>query len=74
MKSYRSKTFQPMAVLVLALAGVAGSDYESHAAGNANPASVAELKQTFRDLWLGHIYWVQHAVLDRAVSSSKCNG
>ncbi|MDN5943005.1 MAG: hypothetical protein L0H94_14065 [Nitrospira sp.] len=69
MKSYISKTFQPMAVLMLALAGLAGWDYESHAAGNANPASVAELKQTFRDLWLGHIYWVQHAVLDSVKNS-----
>jgi hypothetical protein len=27
------------------------------------------MKQTFRDLWLGHIYWVQHAVLDSAKTS-----
>lgn len=64
MESVMSKIFQSMAVSVLALAGLAGCDYESHAAGDANPASVAEMKQTFRDLWLGHIYWVQHAVLD----------
>ena len=69
MKSYISKMFQPMAVLVLALAGLAGCDYESHAAGNANSASAAELKQTFRELWLGHIYWVQHAVLDSVKNS-----
>jgi hypothetical protein len=69
MKSYISKMFQPMAVLVFALAGLAGWDYESHAAGNANSASVAEMKQSFRDLWLGHIYWVQHAVLDSVKNS-----
>ncbi|HSL04261.1 MAG TPA: hypothetical protein VK901_12095 [Nitrospiraceae bacterium] len=64
-----SKTFQSIAVLVLVLAGMVGCDFESHAAGAANPARVAEMKQTFRDLWLGHIYWVQHAVLIDATSS-----
>ncbi len=69
MKSHTSKTFQPKAVLVLALAGLVGCDYESHAAGDANPIRAAEMKQDFRDLWLGHIYWVQHAVLDSATNS-----
>jgi hypothetical protein len=69
MENVMSKIFQSMAVSVLALAGFAGCDYESHAAGEANPASVAELKQSFRDLWLGHIYWVQHAVLDSVKNS-----
>ncbi len=69
MESITSKIFQSMAVMILALAGLAGCDYESHAAGDANPASVAEMKQTFRDLWLGHIYWVQHAVLDSMKNS-----
>jgi hypothetical protein len=27
------------------------------------------MRQTFRDLWLGHIYWVQHAVLDSVKNS-----
>jgi hypothetical protein len=27
------------------------------------------MKQAFRDLWLGHLYWVQHAVLDSAKNS-----
>ena len=64
-----SKIFQPMAALVLMLTGLVGCDVESRAAGDANPASVAEMKQTFRDLWLGHIYWVQHAVLDSVKNS-----
>jgi hypothetical protein len=64
-----SKLFQSMAVLILALAGLVGSDGESHAAGEANPVRAAEMKQTFRDLWLGHIYWVQHAVLDSTKNS-----
>jgi hypothetical protein len=58
-----------MAALVLVLGALMGCDVESRAAGGANPATVAELQQTFRELWLGHIYWVQHAVLDSAKSS-----
>ena len=61
-----NKIFQPMAALALLLVGLAGCGYESHAAGDANPVRVAEMKQSFRDLWLGHIYWVQHAVLNSA--------
>ena len=64
-----SKLFQSMAVLILALAGLVGSDGESRAAGDANPSRVAEMKKDFRDLWLGHIYWVQHTVLNSATSS-----
>jgi hypothetical protein len=64
-----SKIFQSAAVLVLGLSGMVGCDYESRAAGNSNPARVAEMKQVFRDLWLGHIYWVQHAVLNNATKS-----
>jgi hypothetical protein len=64
-----SKTYLSLAVLVLALVGLVGCDYESRAAVGANPASVAEMKQTYRDLWLGHIYWVQYAVLDSATIS-----
>ena len=64
-----SKIFQSMPVLALALAGLVGCDYESRAAGEVNPARVAEMKQAYRDLWLGHIYWVQHAVLTEATGS-----
>ncbi|MBI3806304.1 MAG: hypothetical protein HY281_02135 [Nitrospirae bacterium] len=64
-----SKIFLSMAASALAFAGLVGCDYESRAAGDANPARVAEMKKNFRDLWLGHIYWVQHAVLNSATSS-----
>ena len=64
-----SKIFQSMAVMILALAGLASCGYESHAVGDANPVRVAEMKQSFRGLWLGHIYWVQHAVLDSMKNS-----
>jgi hypothetical protein len=69
MEGFMSKIYQSMALVVLALVGLAGCDYESRAAVGANPASVAEMKQAYRDLWLGHIYWVQHAVLDHATNS-----
>jgi hypothetical protein len=69
MESVMRKTFQSMSVLGLTLAGVVGCTYESHAAGAANPARVAEMKKDFRDLWLGHVYWVQHAVLNTATNS-----
>ncbi len=62
-----SKLLQSMAVLVLA--GLVVCNVEARAAGDANPARVAEMKQTYRDLWLGHIYWVQHAVLGSAKNS-----
>jgi hypothetical protein len=42
---------------------------EAHAAGDANPTRAAEMKQAYRDLWLGHIYWVQHSVLDSRMKS-----
>jgi hypothetical protein len=69
MESFMNKIYQSMALLVLGLVGLVGCDYESRAAVGANPASVAEMKQAYRDLWLGHIYWVQHAVLDHATNS-----
>jgi hypothetical protein len=45
-----------------------GCDYESRAVGDANPARVAEMKQAFRDLWLGHIFWVRHVVSNIATN------
>ena len=57
-----SKIHQSMAALVLALVGLVGCDYEPRAVGDANPARVEEMKQTLRDLWVGHIFWVRHVV------------
>ena len=61
-----NKIYQPLAVLALVLIGPVGCDYESRAAGDVNPARVAEMRQTFRDLWVGHIFWVQHIVSNNA--------
>ena len=63
-----SKIRPSMAVLVLALVGLMGCDYESRTVGNAKPVLVAEMNQTLRDLWLGHIFLIQHVVLINAVN------
>ena len=64
-----SKILPYLALMVLIFVGLVGCDGESRAAGDTNPARTAEMKQAFRDLWLGHIYWVQHAVLNRETNS-----
>lgn len=58
-----SKIYHAIAVLIFTLVGLLGVDYELRAAGDPSPVSVAELQKTFRDLWLGHIFMIQHAVL-----------
>ena len=69
MEGFMSKILPYLALMVLIFVGLVGGDGESRAAGDTNPARAAEMKQAFRDLWLGHIYWVQHAVLDSTASS-----
>jgi hypothetical protein len=68
MESCMSKIHLPMAMLILALVGLVGCDQEPPAAKDANPARVAEVQRTFRDLWLGHIFLIQHVVLFNAKS------
>ena len=63
-----NKIMWSMAVLILTFVGLTGCDYESKADGDANPTRVAEIKQTFRDLWLGHIFWVRHVVSNIATN------
>jgi len=63
-----SKIHLSMAVLVLALVGLVGYEFESQAVGAVNPIRVAEMKQDLRDLWLGHIFLIQHVVLFNAKS------
>jgi len=58
-----SKRYSAMVVLVLALVGLVGYDDELRAGENANPIRVAEMQKTLRDLWLGHIFMIQHVVL-----------
>ena len=66
-----NKIHQSMAALVLALVGLVGCDFEPRAVGDANPARVAEMKQTLRDLWLGHIFWVRHVVSNIATNDPE---
>jgi hypothetical protein len=63
MESSMSKIQQCVAVLLLALVGLLGGDYELRAAGDVSPVPAAEVKQTLRDLWLGHIFLIQHALV-----------
>jgi len=66
-----SKIHQSIAVLALALVGLVGCDYEPRVARDTNPVRVAVMKQDLRDLWLGHIYWVQQAVMYNMTSNPK---
>jgi len=54
--------FWSMVVLVFAFVGLVGCDYDPRPVGDSNPARVAEMKQTLRNLWVGHIFWVRHVV------------
>ena len=58
-----SKIHQCMAVLLLALVGLMSGDYESRAAEHVPIVPASEMKQTLRDLWLGHIFMIQHALV-----------
>ena len=60
-----------IAVFGLVLIGLTGCNYEPRAVGDANPARVAEMQQTLRDLWVGHIFWVRHVVSNIATSDSE---
>lgn len=52
-----------VAALVLSLVGLAGCDHKPQAVQDVNPVRVATMQKTLRDLWLGHIFWVQRVVL-----------
>src|SRR6185436_8047169 len=60
--SVMSKIQQFMAVLAVPLVGLVGFDQESRAAHDTNPVQV-EMQGTLRELWLGHIFAVQHVIL-----------
>jgi len=67
---YRWRTLlRSLAVLMVALVGLTGCDYESRAIGNSNPTRVAEVKQALRDLWVGHIFWVRNVVSNNATNN-----
>jgi len=60
-----------LAVVILALVVLAGCGYEPRTVGDSNPARVEEMKQTLRDLWVGHIFWVRHAVSNIATNDPE---
>ena len=62
------KIYQFIALLVLVLVSLVGCNYEPRAGGEANPGRVAEMQQTLRDLWVGHIFWVRHVVSNIATN------
>lgn len=66
-----NKILQSMAVLVLALVGLTGCGFEPRAVGDANPVRVEEMKQTLRDLWVGHIFWVRNVVSNIATNDPE---
>jgi hypothetical protein len=60
-----------LAVVILALVVLAGCGYEPRTVGDTNPARVEEMKQTLRDLWVGHIFWVRHVVSNIATNDPE---
>jgi len=71
MESSMSKIQHCMAVLLLALVGLLGGDYESRAAGDVSPVPAAEMRKTLRELWVGHIFLIQHVVLYNATNDPE---
>lgn len=64
-----NKLYDSVAALVLGFVGLVGCDYEPHAIEETKPASVAEMSQALRDLWVGHILWVRHVVSNNAANN-----
>jgi hypothetical protein len=61
MEERMGKMYTVMVVLVFALLSLVG--YESRAGGQTNLVRVVEMQKTLRELWLGHIFMIQHVVL-----------
>ncbi len=66
-----NKILRSMALLVLVLVGLVGCGFEPRAVGDVNPTHVEEMKQTLRDLWVGHIFWVRHVVSNIATNDTE---
>ena len=66
-----NKIHQFIAVLGIVLVSLVGCGFEPRAGGDANPARVAEMQQTLRDLWVGHIFWVRHVVSNIATNEPE---
>ncbi len=66
-----NKIYQFIAILGLVFVGLVGCDRETRQGVDANPARVAEMQQTLRDLWVGHIFWVRHVVSNIATNDPE---
>jgi hypothetical protein len=66
-----NRIYQTLVAVGLGLVGLVGCDSDSRIVGEVNPAHVAETKQAFRDLWVGHIFWVRHVVLNNATHNPE---
>ena len=66
-----NKKHPTIVVVVLVLVGLMGCGFEPRSVGDANPARVAEMQQTLRDLWVGHIFWVRHVVSNIATNDPE---
>jgi len=71
MEGFMSKIHLSIATLVLAFVGLVGCGFEPRAVGDADPARVEVMKQTLRDLWVGHIFWVRHVVSNIATNDPE---
>lgn len=65
-----SRMYPLIALLVCVLVGLVGDVGESRAEEKTNPIRVAEMQKTLRDLWLGHIFMIQHVVLVNVINDS----
>ena len=65
------KIHQSIAVLVLVLIGLMGCGYDPQAGGARKHASVTELQQNLRDLWVGHIFWVRHVASNNTADNQQ---
>ena len=66
-----NKIYQFIAILGLVFVGLVGCDRETRQGVDANPARVAEMQQTLRDLWVGHIFWLRHVVSNIATNDPE---
>jgi hypothetical protein len=66
-----NKMYHSVAALVLGFVGLMGCDYDPSTVMEMKPASVAEMSQALRDLWVGHIFWVRHVVSNNASNNQE---
>ena len=71
MKVIMSPIHQAMAVLLLAVVGLAGCAHEERSGAGVNSLGVADMKAVLRDLWSGHNFWIRNVVLDHTTNNLK---